>query len=77
MLVKKIGLWLWNVMGGSETEVFYTLLVFTGVLLTVKFIQWFKYNRALPPGPWGLPFWGFLPFVKSVVHLHFNELAKK
>lgn len=77
MLAKHIGQWLWHVMGGSDTEIFYTLLVFTGVLLSVKFAQWFKYNRTLPPGPWGVPIWGYLPFVKGATHLHFNELAKK
>lgn len=64
-------------MGGSETEVFYTLLVFIGVLLSVKIVQWFKHSRTLPPGPWGVPILGYLPFIKGATHLHFDELAKK
>jgi len=85
MLVEQIGEWIngkfWEILGGTKTEVFYTLLVFVGVFLTyillVEFIQWSKYIRTLPPGPWGLPICGYLPLVKGAVHLHFNKLAKK
>ncbi|KAJ9590643.1 hypothetical protein L9F63_016314 [Diploptera punctata] len=34
--------------------------------------------KHLPPGPWGLPVLGYLPFVKGEApHIHFKDLAKK
>ncbi|EZA54128.1 hypothetical protein DMN91_001114 [Ooceraea biroi] len=77
MLVEHIAQWLWRAMGGTRVEVFYTLLVFIGVLLMVRCIQWLRYVRTLPPGPWGVPILGYLPFIKSDLHLRYSELAKK
>ncbi|XP_018310095.1 cytochrome P450 18a1 isoform X2 [Mycetomoellerius zeteki] len=76
MLVKQVMKWLWHIMGGSETQAFYSLLTFISVALST-YLLYLKYNRKLPPGPWGLPFCGYSPFIKGAVHLHFNELAKK
>lgn len=77
MLVEHIAQWIWRAMGGTKIEIVYTLLVFASVLLMVRFIQWFKHIRTLPPGPWGVPIFGYLPFIKTDVHLQFTELAKK
>ncbi|XP_029675425.1 cytochrome P450 18a1 [Formica exsecta] len=77
MLVERIAQWIWHAMGGTRIEIVYTLLVFVSVLLVVRFIQWLKYIRTLPPGPWGVPILGYLPFIKGDLHLRYNELAKK
>lgn len=55
-----------------------TLLVFVGVLCTARLAQWYQQLKSLPPGPWGLPLFGYLPFMKNVdAHVRFGELAKK
>ncbi|XP_018367758.1 PREDICTED: cytochrome P450 18a1 [Trachymyrmex cornetzi] len=80
MLVEQFGRWLWHIMGGSGNQIAYSLLIFVSVAL-VTYLLYLKYSRILryklPPGPWGLPFCGYIPFIKGAVHLHFNELAKK
>lgn len=73
-----IAQWIWQTVGGTRSDVFYTLLVFVGVLVLVRCIQRFRYLRTLPPGPWGMPIFGYLPFLKkSDLHLRFGELSKK
>lgn len=69
--------WLSQV-GGIKTDALSTLLVFLSVLAVVRIFQWVKQVRSLPPGPWGVPILGYLPFLKGkAVHLHYAELAKK
>lgn len=53
------------------------LAVFLIVLIAVRLVQIYRENKRLPPGPWGLPFIGYLPFFKGYAHLHYKELAKK
>lgn len=52
-------------------------VVFSGVLLIIRYIQIWRLNKRLPPGPWGVPVLGSLPFVKGDLHLYFKELASK
>ncbi|XP_014217776.1 cytochrome P450 18a1 [Copidosoma floridanum] len=67
-----------GMIGGGRADAFRTLLVFFGVLLFVRLVQWYRRFLSLPPGPWGLPIFGYLPFMKDVdVHLRFGELAKR
>lgn len=53
------------------------LVVFFVVLLLVRALQMLQQNRSLPPGPWGFPILGYLPFVKGDLHLQFRDLTHK
>lgn len=57
-----------------------TLFVFFAALLIVLMMQWlYKFYRqckTLPPGPWGIPIFGYLMFMGSEKHTSFMELAK-
>lgn len=77
MLVEQIVQWFWWILDRASSDVFCTLLIFIGVLLTVKFVQWLRYNSTLPPGPWGCPIRGYLPYVKGAMHLQYKKLAEK
>lgn len=66
---------LWNFL----VEEFSTkiLLVFVTVLFLVRVFQLLKEASSLPPGPWGVPVLGSLPFLKGDLHLHFRDLTHK
>ncbi|GLH15186.1 Cytochrome P450 18a1 [Gryllus bimaculatus] len=53
------------------------LLVFVGVLVAVRLLQLFRELCALPPGPWGVPLIGYLPFLKGDMHLQFHDMARR
>ena len=61
----------------SSSDIYLTLLCFTSVLFTVRSVQVYRSFKSLPPGPWGLPFLGFLPFLTGVPHLQFCQLSRK
>lgn len=53
------------------------LMVFFAVLLIIRTIQLARESAHLPPGPWGLPILGSLPFLKGDLHLYFRDLTHK
>jgi hypothetical protein len=61
----------------SSSDVYLTLVCFTCVLTILRVTQMFQNLRDLPPGPWGLPFLGFLPYLTGVPHLQFCQLSQK
>ncbi|XP_034945934.1 cytochrome P450 18a1 [Chelonus insularis] len=79
MLVERAIQWIWNCIENDtmRKDILYSLVVFLVVIGIARSIQWYKYLRNLPPGPWGFPIFGYLPFIKGDVHLHFGRLAAK
>ncbi|KDR21921.1 cytochrome P450 18a1 [Zootermopsis nevadensis] len=54
------------------------LLVVLVILVSVRISQILSEIRSLPPGPWGFPVIGYLPFLKgNAHHLHYSDLASK
>jgi len=60
---------------GGDT--FLTLVCFLTVLLMVRLAQVYVHIKKLPPGPWGVPFLGFLPYLSAMPHLQFTNMSKK
>lgn len=56
---------------------FWTLVCFLSVLIIVRIYQTYVYISKLPPGPWGLPLLGYLPYLTGVPHEQFYHLSKK
>lgn len=73
MIVSRVLGWFWRYILTDTLSLFVFLLV----LLLVRFFQTYNINKTLPPGPWGLPFIGYLPFFKGDAHLHYKELSEK
>lgn len=72
MLAIQMGQWL--TMDSIVSNIPLTLVLIAFFSLMVKLIQeWY----TLPPGPWGLPIYGYLYSMKTCMHLEFDKLAKK
>ncbi|ODN04952.1 Cytochrome P450 18a1 [Orchesella cincta] len=66
-----------RLLGYLRGEVDWVLGLFLFVLVVIRGVQVVLRDRKLPPGPWGVPFLGYLPFVKTPPHLLFKKMARK
>lgn len=53
------------------------LIFITVVLLVRLLLIHFRSTASLPPGPWGIPFLGFLPFLDKDFHITLTRLSQK
>ncbi|KAL6263136.1 hypothetical protein P5V15_005937 [Pogonomyrmex californicus] len=53
---------------------FILFVIFTVV---ISFLNYFRYLNSLPPGPWGLPFLGYIPFMTPQLHRQYKKMAEK
>lgn len=57
-----------------------TLILFSVIVVLVRFVQRlsksYREFKSLPPGPWGVPIFGYLYFMGKEKHTRFMELAK-
>lgn len=60
----------WRIFNESFISVF-------GRTVNCSGLQIFKEAVSLPPGPWGLPILGSLPYLKGDLHLFFRDLTHK
>lgn len=47
------------------------------ISLTCIFLSLWHRSRNLPPGPWGIPYFGYYPFLSPKPYLDFARLAEK
>lgn len=59
-------------------EVNFLTCILTSIILIIVVSLYFKRKKQLPlpPGPYGVPFLGFLPFLGQDFHLTLTNLAK-
>ena len=67
----------WLVRSLHNVDMFWTLTCFASVLILLRAYQVFQQLNKLPPGPWGLPFLGYLPYLTGIPHEQFYHLSKK
>ena len=55
----------------------HTLIVVFLVYLGCRLYSLWRESRSLPPGPYGLPFVGYLPYVKGGLHEELTLLSRR
>ncbi|KAL8210118.1 hypothetical protein R6Q57_006850 [Mikania cordata] len=73
--------WWWEVQTNQD-ELARTVLTISVLALLLIWYYWMlsyssKRSAPLPPGPYGLPFVGYLPFLGHNLHERFTEMAHK
>ncbi|EFN88284.1 cytochrome P450 18a1 [Harpegnathos saltator] len=61
----------------DDTEAYSLLVFIVVVLLAVISFRWIQENYSLPPGPYGLPIFGYYLFMKNEIHRQYYEMMKK
>ena len=56
--------WLLEFFWSHHPWVWIAFITVLAYYLTRRLLNWFRLNRSLPPGPYGLPLVGYLPFLK-------------
>uniref|UniRef100_T1JCH9 Cytochrome P450 n=1 Tax=Strigamia maritima TaxID=126957 RepID=T1JCH9_STRMM len=54
---------------------YYHTLFFIAIITFLTY--WMKNGKNLPPGPWGLPIFGYIPFIRDPYHLAMTKLSEK
>lgn len=65
---------LWNMRVGLHLDAASVLLLIAVFFLA---LYWLSFPRRLPPGPFGVPLFGYLPFLTKEPHVKYTELSKK
>lgn len=67
----------WQTFGYLNSNLYGIAVIFATYIALKLCKKHFVTDKYLPPGPWGLPFVGYLPFIDSLPEVTFNKLALK